>query len=721
MIPILYGAQEREYATNGLGRLADAISCVVTEERNGQYELAMRYPVDGVHYSELAEERQILARPSEGARDQPFRIYRIDRSMDHTVTVYAQHVSYMLKKVVVAPFSAASAAGAMELIGKNAVGDCPFTFWTDKNSSGRMSVMVPTSCRALLGGSDGSVLDSFGGGEYEFDRYEVKLYASRGRDAGVTIRYGKNLTSLETSADADGAYTSAVPYWRKEDDVVVGGQVDSGHSGDYAYQRCVPMDLSYEFEEAPTKAQLEQMARERMEAGSPWRIPSNTKISFIPLYQTEEYREAAPQERVGLCDVVTIAHEGLGVSAKAKVVRTDYDVLMERYDSIEVGDARGSLAQEAAGGLATVEDLKENKSWLERAVEHATKLITGGLGGYVLLKPNANGEPEEILVMDTKDINTARRIWRWNMGGLGYSENGYEGPFGLAITMDGSIVADYVKTGTLMANLIKAGVLASLDNDTFYLDLENGILRMKAQSLEISGKTVDGIADEKAQGALRSAKEYADGLVGGALDDALTQEGIFNKLTDNGAKKGLYMEDNELYVNATFIKSGTLVLGGVDNRNGALSIRDASDREIGRWDKDGIMATDGSFSGDITGATGTFSGQVLTDNGTRYACVADGALFGGTSHDGYHGYLSFDTYYEATGVMGARVAAEGCVAIFTPHFGVGDYVYEDQNGTFMEGQDATVWLPVGTKEEMDSGNFTYREAIFHAGLLVTQI
>lgn len=564
MIPILYEATETRFVTNGLGRLSDAISCTATEERNGQFELEMQYPITGNHYDEIQEERIILATPCDGATDQPFIIYSVERSLNGVAVIRACHISYRLKNMVVMPFVAESAAGAMAQIQSHIVGEHPFTFWTDKQVNANMAQTVPIECRSLLGGVQGSVLDVYGAGEYEFDRFDVKLHLHRGADNGVTIRYGKNLTGLDAEIDTGDVYTSIVPYWTNGEQTVVGGKVESEHVGDYSCQKCIAMDFSVEWEEAPTVAQLEARARKYLEDNAPWEPSSSIDVSFQPLWQTEEYKDIAPLERVRLCDTVTVEYERLGVSAREMVICTVYNVLMERYDRIELGSARTSLAEAVTRDTASREDLERSVSEQERAVREATDLITGGRGGYVRLMHNADKQPEEILVMDLPNVDTAQHVWRWNREGLGYSKQGYGGPYGTAITSDGKIVADFIQTGILNANIIRAGILQSVDGESFSLNLDTGA--MQAEKLSWSALYSSMSKDGKlvCSGAEISGDIYSSNnenwmritngeLYGGENDTQYTRiglsaEGYKHKGLAMNARSIGFHEISELYV-----------------------------------------------------------------------------------------------------------------------------------------------------------------------------
>ena len=122
------------------------------------------------------------------------------------------------------------------------------------------------------------------------------------------------------------------------------------------------------------------------------------------------------------------------------------------------------------------ESKRETENFMLDAIENATGLITGAKGGYVVIGQNPQGQPVEILIMDAPDIDTAQHVWRWNNGGLGYSSNGYDGPYTTAITQDGAIVANFITAGTMSANMVRAGVLAS-QNNRLKFDLDNALLQ----------------------------------------------------------------------------------------------------------------------------------------------------------------------------------------------------------------------------------------------------
>lgn len=423
MIPILYSkaetvAQLVADKTNGVGRLADATSCKVQEDRNGAFTLSMTYPISGIHYADIVIGGCIKAKPNELADPQLFRIYHISKPLNGMVTIDAQHLSYDLSKAVVKPFSAKGITAVTSGMISNMIGGIGFSFSSDiNNGDSQFTNDHPQSFRALLGGQEGSVLDVFGG-EYEFNNEKVILHAHRGSDNGVVIRYGKNLTSVQQDENIESTYTAVYPYVLNSDQETIAGDLQTVVST--SEPKILALDLSSKFKEedgTPTAAQINAKAQKYIKANNIGVPKVSLDVSFVQLWQTQEYKEIAPLERVSLCDTVTVKYEKLGVDAKAKVITTVYDVLAERYDSITLGDAKSSLASTIAAAPEREAIEKQTSSDLERAVTRATNLITGTKGGHVVIQRDASGKPEELLIMDTDDVATvskgmAMESWR---------------------------------------------------------------------------------------------------------------------------------------------------------------------------------------------------------------------------------------------------------------------------------------------------------------------
>lgn len=591
MIPILFDGNSAEFKSNGLGRLSDCISCQVTEERNGVFECEFVYPITGAHYAEIDLGKIIIVTHDDRKRKQPFVIYRRSAPISGQVVFNAHHISYNLSNVIIKPFSASTITAAFSGFGTYAMNANMFTFWTDKTSSGTFTVEAPTPCRALLAGQEGSILDAFGGGDYEFDNYTVKLYANRGIDTGVTIRYGKNLIDLEAETDTMKLYTAVVPYWKNGDEIVYGnivfgsgairrtaewtdenGVVITDENGEaisfsYGEHKVTTMDLSSYFDEAPMIAQLESRALTVLNSNAPWGPTVNVKVDFAALWQTEEYKNIAPLQRVRLCDTVTVQYAELGVDVKARIIQTVWNPLLDRYDSIQIGDARTSFADVITADTdAKLADVPNN-SMMQAAIDHATEMITGTNGGNIRFNLNANGQPFEQLIMDSPDIATAVNVWRWNLGGLGHSHNGYSGPFDdVAITQDGQINASMITVGLMSFNRLRGGTITLGGSG-----IGNGTLELYDESDNMIG-TFDNTGVNITKGSFTTSSGiYKSSISGGSTlyynDDELVgfigtntwvnhpeYKGLSFDLEEDGSYMGFFSEETVSGVKSFYAK-----------------------------------------------------------------------------------------------------------------------------------------------------------------------
>ena len=215
MIPVL--STSTTLTGNGLGRLSDAISCIVTHEINGMYELAMTYPITGVHFDELANDRVIWADADTYTRMQGFRIYRITRPLNGIVTVYARHICYDMSGYVCQPMNQSTLTNALANLASNCVpSPCPFTFTSPRTVASPYKTATPMSLWQMMGGVQGSLLDVYGG-EWDFDNHTATLRTKLGQDRNVSIRYGKNMTELEQDATIEKQYGGIFPYWYNEE------------------------------------------------------------------------------------------------------------------------------------------------------------------------------------------------------------------------------------------------------------------------------------------------------------------------------------------------------------------------------------------------------------------------------------------------------------------------------------------------------------------------
>ena len=375
----IFDRMSTNFATNGLGTLIEAISCTITEERNGAYELEMEYPVAGSHFNDIDHKSILVAKPGPDRKPQPFRIYAISKPINGIVTINAEHLSYDLMGYVASPFNGSTAANAMYNMKTSCAVTCPFEFWTDITTEKDISTTKPLPIKTIIGGDTNSILSLYSfnegtsespqpdqTGELEYDCYHVKLWKHRGEDHGfesdeiIRIRYGKNLTDFKQDENCNNIYSAIHPYWYKEETkdgnksyklveldskiVAVYDLLPEALKNNQQYvryiltiNRTLALDLSKEFDDEPTKAQLLEKTVEYV-----WKnelaVPKvSMNVSFVSLERYKEYELIKKLQVVRLCDTIVVDFPKIGVSREAKCVKTVYNVLSQQYDSIELG------------------------------------------------------------------------------------------------------------------------------------------------------------------------------------------------------------------------------------------------------------------------------------------------------------------------------------------------------------------------------------------------
>lgn len=558
----------------GLGVLAP-ISCTVEETRNGTYDLEMVYPANGIHASEIATRRILKVKPNFTDDPQLFRIYKVGKVLGGQFTVFAHHISYDLNDLTIISGTASSAVAACQLLQNAASG---YTFSTDKTNSGSFKITEPSSVRSWLAGKTGSLLDVYGTGEYYFDNFNVQLKLHRGVTMPrTTVRYGKNLMELSQELSSENLATSVQAYYKGNDDaVVVGNEISTGLTLDVPVKRII--DCSSDFQEPPTVAELDAVVTAYIN-GHELTVPTNNiKLDFAQIGQLKD--------RVDLCDMVNIYYEAYGITVSAKCIRTKWDCIEERYIETEFGNDVSSFIDNIVSNNKKLAETPTT-TFMESAIAHATDLITGNLGGYVVFHDSDGDDyPDEILIMDTADITTATKVWRWNKNGLGYSSTGYSGSYNTAITADGKIVADFIATGTLNANLIKAGIISDTSN-TFTLNMASGEAVMKNLKAKLGLSLIDANNTSRAEftytvrtGAAmflrNSAGNATVGLVAGDGDNAgiwlgteTGRQALNIEVTDVGGQFMLTNSSNKntvkLYASGTW-SAGELLLANSDGK-----------------------------------------------------------------------------------------------------------------------------------------------------------
>ena len=606
MAPILFSDAATNYSTQGIGSLADALSCYVTEELNGQYELEMTYPVTGRRFKDIKNRCLIYCKPDPYRAGQPFRIYRITKPLNGVVTIYAQHISYDLAGIPVRGFSASSLSGALAGLVSNAIIENPFTFWTDISSDTDFSVSVPSKCRSLLGGSEGSILDTYGG-EYEWDVMTVRLRSHRGQNNGVRIAYGKNLTDISQDENISNMVTGVVGYWTSSDGEVVEGPVVNAQ-GTYNFSRVEPVDFSSDFEEQPTTEQLEEKSQQYI-AKNEIGIPDvSINVSWVQLEQYSGYEGLSLLERVSLGDTVTVEFPALGVDATARVVKTKYDALRNRYDSADVGSIQANIADTIANQQQQIDETPD-VSTVQQIANSIAQAILGAKGGSVrLLDTNGDGDPDTLYIADNPDPAQAVKVWRFNYEGWGASSNGYNGPFEMSAALGLGMYADFITVGTLTAVRIK-----SADGRCSW-DLASGDAIFNANSIRINSSNfqLDAEGNVTASGMFSTN----NGITGNGRNEAIfSSGGLTLYRTDNDGRSNKVVDLYGIGNNASL---GNLILYGPDASGRSisqfnvttsftgsrLSMRDAGNTQVVVFNagQDGNSLIAGNL--DVQGSTG---------------------------------------------------------------------------------------------------------------------
>ena len=575
----LFESTATSFQTNGLGGLSEALKCEVVEERNGSFELEMEYHISGRRYSDLKLRRIIVAKPNPYSEPQPFRIYDISKPINGLVTIKAEHISYDMSGYPVSPFSVSDVKAAISNTQSNAIVSHPFKLSTDMSASGEFTILKPVSMRSLLGGSSESILESYGGdGEYEFNGFNVILHQNRGTNRGVTIRYGKNMTDLKQEESCSNVYTAVYPFWYSDEwGMIELPEKTLKTAGTYDYTRILPLDLSNEWENSyewddqyPSEDEIRELAQNYVDKNNIGVPIVSLTVSFEQLSQTKEYEMMALLEMVRLCDTVNVEFPLLGVSATSKCIKTTYNAITNKYISIELGESQSTLSDTVSEQSQTIKK-QPTQTFMEKAIQTATQLISGGLGGYVVIRSSSGGKyPDEILIMDDPNIEKATKVWRWNKGGLGYSPTGYNGPYTTAITQDGSIVADFINTGHLTASIIQGGTLTvgGFDNT-------NGNIEVR-----------DAKNNLLVQMSVQGLKFYGDGSkpITTIIDNTVTTEFV-NALKITAEHVAAENITGTTISGKTF-KGGTVVAGGTDD--GVIEVRNADNVLLMKMSEDGL-------------------------------------------------------------------------------------------------------------------------------------
>jgi len=475
----IYDRFETNFDNNGIGILKDVINAKITEELNGQYDLEFEYPIRANLASEIKEGNIVKAKSVESY--QLFRIKNVRKNLTRKFVV-ATHIFYDWNDNFIEDTYPRNLTGqaALQWIADHTVnGIGNFKVYSDitKIASVRYVRRNPVEC--LIGEIENSFINVWGG-ELERDNFNIRILENRGTDSGYKIISKKNLTGIEVNIDYSNIITKIMPQGYNGL-LLPEKYVESTHLLEYPTAKIKKVEFSdvqiVEDAETPEDNIDEEQAYEllRNKAKEMFEkdkidIPTlDIKVEFIELSKTKEYKEKYSfLEKLKIGDTLYAKVDELNVDVSIKIVKYVWDVLKERYISLELGNVKSNyVTTQITQEKKTNQELEKIPEKLQQVKDFATSSITNAMGGYVYKTQS------ELFIMDNDDPITAEKVWRWNIEGLGYSTNGINGPFETAITADGEIVADFITSGTLDASIITTGILKSQDGN-FYINLNTG-------------------------------------------------------------------------------------------------------------------------------------------------------------------------------------------------------------------------------------------------------
>ena len=673
----LYDRNETDFTHNGISIL-HPLEAIVTEELNGDYGLALTMP----RGNKEIEREQIIKAPTPKST-QLFRVYNSDVDMLGNIVFYARHIFYDLLDYFIED-TRPTGSGALAI--SKILEGTPFTGNSDITNQGTAYYQMMNPVKAILGADNAFI--KVWGGELERDNFNVRIKNHIGENRGVSIRYRKNLTGLRLITDLSSVYTKVMPTGLQENGQTLlklpEKYIESPLIDNYANVKTTRIHYSdIKIDEETTEAQVFESLRNavKQEFENGLDKPQITAIvEFIPLSNTEEYKDFAVLENVYLGDTVNIHHEQLNIELEAQVISYEFDALSKRYNKVTLGNANPKYGDTQR---KYVEQVKKETTALEQAILNATQLITGNSGGYVVLHPAE--KPQEIFIMDTPDMNTAQKVWRWNLSGLGYSSTGINGPFALAMTMDGAIIADFITAGTINGALIKAG------------SVEAGSL-----SQEYKKSVTDAIGGVET--SLTQAFQAADGELSSTISQEITraknvETTLSSSISQNASNISLKVSKGD-------------VSSQISAESDYISI---SSNRISINSTYFTLSRDGS----ITCTSADIQGTLKTSGGYGYITLSNGFLSGGYSSN-QSGYIAFN--HRVDGQPGIRIAGNNGVVFSTPTLGVAPYGSVGTNLTYNPGQSASQSFVTSLKDN-GNGTFTWetKTITFTKGLMVTSL
>lgn len=495
MIPVIFKPGEKDFTTNGLGRLIDATRCEITEEANGKYELEMDYPAISRFSDYLENGYQIKAKPNDL---EEYHIFEIKQTFKDTFTnsivIYAQSRTYKLgnRQVRLVTVDNRNGSEAMKLIEQNMDEPCDIKLHSDINTASS-TIFEARNVLNCIAGEQGSLLQ-YWGGEIKREPFKLSLLRRRGRDNVGTVRYGKDLKGLTIKFDWQSIVTKVLPFAELQSGADGTSQRIYGDAVKSEYINKYP-DVYAQYVQFTEDQGVKDLSSLNKVAGKYFTTlyPGSDKpkvsieLEIEKLTDSEEAKEFAKMRNYNLFDTFTVYHKFYDIDIQTKVTGIVYDALAEKTIKITAGDIQVAFYKQQSQDFQEAIKTLTKKDYMSNFIDYITDLINGVKGGSILQYPK--NRPHTLYFMDTDSTDTAKNVIAINNQGIGFSTTGWKGPFRNAWTIDGILNADFIRAGKIRSDIFETSFNAYGD----ILRLVNGALQAWNGKTKIMELTKQGL------------------------------------------------------------------------------------------------------------------------------------------------------------------------------------------------------------------------------------
>ena len=493
MIPVIFKPGEKDFTTNGLGRLIDATRCEITEEANGKYELEMDYPAISRFSDYFENGYQIKAKPNDL---EEYHIFEIKQTFKDTFTnsivIYAQSRTYKLgnRQVRLVTVDNRNGSEAMKLIEQNMDEPCDIKLHSDINTASS-TIFEARNVLNCIAGEQGSLLQ-YWGGEIKREPFKLSLLRRRGRDNVGTVRYGKDLKGLTIKFDWQSIVTKVLPFAELQSGAdgtsqrIYGNAVKSEYISKYpdVYAQYIQFTEDQGVKDIASLNKVASKYFTTLYPGSD-KPKVSIELEIEKLTDSEEAKEFAKMRNYNLFDTFTVYHKLYDIDIQTKVTGIVYDALAEKTIKITAGDIQVAFYKQQSQDFQEAIKTLTKKEYMSDFVDYITDLINGVEGGSILQYPK--NRPNTHYYLDTESTDTAKDVIAINHKGIGFSRTGWKGPFKNAWGINGVLNADFIGAGKIKSNIFET----SFNSYGDILRLVNGALQAwngKTKIMELTKK-----------------------------------------------------------------------------------------------------------------------------------------------------------------------------------------------------------------------------------------